>query len=169
MPTTYEKADNTIYNLIQERIEKFYPDLEKVDLTLDVMVAENDNGDHPVKVNGYPSPAAIKITPLKARAKGLADVELILDWAAFKSMTRNQQEALIDKELYYLEVQRDKEENIKFDDLGRPKIRLKKHDYQLGWFREIAVRHKGDSPEVYQAKILWNNDGKTFFPAAQNS
>ena len=79
-------------------------------------------------------------------------------------MSVPQQEALLDRELFRLVVKRDKEGNVKTDDAERPVLRLKKFDYMLGWFKEIAVRHGGDSPEVYQANILWQKDGRTFFP-----
>jgi hypothetical protein len=33
----------------------------------------------------------------------------------------------------------------------------------MGWFRDIALRHKENSPEVYQAQMLWQADATTFF------
>jgi hypothetical protein len=36
------------------------------------------------------------------------------------------------------------------DDLDRPKLRVRKHDHQFGWFDSIARRHGPASFEVQQ-------------------
>lgn len=159
----YDIAPETVTSLIQSTIEEFHPELVEAQVTVDAVMAYNDKG-FPIKEGGYPSLAVTKINSLVNRIKGFADVTISLDGEAFDSMSEAEQKALIDRQLYCLTVVRDKEQNVKVDDSGRPKTRIKKCDYRLSWFREIAVRHKENSPEVYQAKLLWNNDGKTFFP-----
>lgn len=153
-----------INQTVQSLIEANHPELVEANVTVDTIFAFDDKGGFPVKTNGYPSAANIKISNLKSRVKGAADAEIVLDRDAFNSMSAIQQQALIDRELYKLSVKRDKEGNIKTDDANRAKLGLKKFDYMLGWFKEIAVRHGADSPEVFQANILWQKDGRTFFP-----
>lgn len=153
-----------INQTVQSLIEQNHPELVEANVTVDTIFAFDDKGGFPVKTNGYPSAANIKISNLKSRVKGAADAEIVLDRDAFNSMSVIQQQALIDRELYKLSVKRDKEGNIKTDDANRAKLGLKKFDYMLGWFKEIAIRHKENSPEVFQAKILWQKDGQTFFP-----
>jgi len=153
-----------INQTVQSLIEANHPELVEANVTVDTIFAFDDKGGFPVKTNGYPSSANIKISNLKSRVKGAADAEICIDREAFNAMTEGQQAALLDRELHRLIVVRDKEGNVKVDDAERAKLRLKKFDYMLGWFKEIAVRHGADSPEVFQANILWQKDGRTFFP-----
>lgn len=165
--TSYDKAPQEVIELINKTIDDFYPELKEAGVTVEALFAFSETADYPVKFGGYPALAYIKISNLKSRVKGMADAEITIDKGAYEAMNPMQQRALLDHELHHLIVARDKDGNIKIDDCSRPKLKVKKHDYQMGWFREIAVRHGENSPEVYQAKLLWNNDGKTFFPAAK--
>ena len=153
-----------INQTVQSLIETNHPELVEANVTVDTIFAFDDKGGFPVKTNGYPSSANIKINNLKSRIKGAADAEITIDRDAFNSMNEGQQRALLDRELYRLIVKRDKEGNVKVDDADRACLKIKKFDYMLGWFKEIAVRHGADSPEVFQANILWQKDGRTFFP-----
>ena len=160
----FDITPQSLNDTVQSIIESNHPELAEANATVDTIFAFDDKGGFPVKTNGYPSAANIKISNLKSRVKGAADAEICIDREAYNSMTEPQRVALLDRELFRLAVVRDKEGTIKTDDASRPKIKIKKFDYMLGWFREIAVRHGSDSPEVYQASILWNKDGRTFFP-----
>ena len=160
----YDTPTPEVAEIISSLIEEYYPDLKEAAATIESLFAYDNKGGFPVKAGGYPALACIKINNLKNRVKGFADAEITIDAENFNSMTKAQKISLLDHELYHLIVVRDKEGAIKTDDASRPKLRLKKHDYQMGWFREIAIRHGDNSPEVYQAKILWQNDGRTFFP-----
>ncbi len=162
----YDITSPEINETVQKLITANHPELVEANATVDTIFAFDDKGGFPVKTNGYPSAANIKISNLKSRVKGAADAEICIDRDAFNAMTEPQQLALIDRELYRLIVVRDKEGAVKRDDADRAKLRIKKFDYMLGWFKEIAVRHGTDSPEVYQANILWQKDGRTFFPKA---
>jgi len=160
----YDTPPQETLDLINFIKDKHHPELRDNNVTVDAIFAYNDKSEYPVKQGGYPVLAFTKVTPLKNRVKGFADVEITIDGSAWESLNDAQKEALIDRELYSLTLIYDKEGALKTDDANRPKIKLKKYDYRLSWFREIATRHKENSPEVYQAKILWNQDGPTFFP-----
>lgn len=166
--TNYDIVPQEVHDLINSTLEKHHPELVDAGVTIDAIFAFNDKGEHPVKFGGYPALAVIKITSLKNRVKGQCDAEITIDRDAYQSMNNDQRTALIDHELYHLLIARDKEDNIKYDDADRPKLKIRKHDYQMGWFREIARRHGYNSPEVYQAMILWREDGHTFFPTVQS-
>lgn len=165
---TYDIPPPELFDLIQTCLEEYHKDLHQAGVTIDAMFAFNDKAQFPVKVGGYPALAYTKITPLKQRVKGMSDAEIVIDGEAYNSISPMQQKALIDRELYSLELTYDKEGILKRDDCERPKLKLKKVDYRLSWYKEIAERHGVNSPEIHQANILWNNDGKTFFRAAQN-
>jgi hypothetical protein len=163
----YEKAEPHVYARAEMLIEQFHPHLQKAELTLDILMATNENGDA-VTHGGYPALAVVRIVNLKDRVKGMADAEITIDAKAYQNMTDQQRNALLDHELTHLQVVYDDHHIMKTDDIGRPRLKLKKHDYQFGWFREIAERHGKHSPEVYQAKILWEADGQAFFPMLTN-
>ncbi len=160
----FDITNPEINDTIQSLITANHPDLVEGNVTVDTIFAFDDKGGFPVKTNGYPSAANIKISNLRSRVKGAADAEICIDRDAFNSMNADQQAALLDRELFRLMVKRDKEGAVKVDDAERACLKIKKFDYSLGWFKEIAVRHGQNSPEVYQANILWMRDGKTFFP-----
>lgn len=161
--TVYEKAPHDVENLIDAVMRDYHPELIEAGVTIDSLFAFNDRSE-PIKPGGYPALAVIRINTLKNRVKGMADAEITIDGAIWKNMTEPQRRALLDHELYHLIVKRDKESNIETDDIDRPKLKMRKHDYQMGWFRAIAVRHKENSPEVTQAKLLWREDANIFFP-----
>lgn len=164
--TNLDVPPQEVLDLIQACIEEYHPELSSAGVTVDAMFAFNDK-TYPVKSGGYPAMAAIKINSVRNRKKGLKDAEITFDGEVYKSLSPEQAKALVDQQLFYLEIKKNKEGEIKRDDADRVVLKLKKVDYRLSWFREIALRHGQNSPEVYQAKLLWNNDGKTFFPAAE--
>lgn len=160
----YDTPTPEVAEIISSLIEEYYPDLKEAAATIESLFAYDNKGGFPVKSGGYPALACIKVNNLKNRVKGFADAEITIDAENFNGMTHEQKKGLLDHCLYSLNVIRDKEGAVKTDDASRPKMRIKKYDYRLSWFREIALRNKENSPEVYQANILWQKDGKTFFP-----
>jgi hypothetical protein len=50
------------------------------------------------------------------------------------------------------------------DDLKRPKLKLRKHDVEVGWFAIVAGRHGSASLEIEQAKAVMDSYGQLFWP-----
>lgn len=99
-----------------------------------------------------------RIVNLKDRTKGLGDVEICLDNDWWVDQDEAEQRALLDHELHHVAV------TAKNDDLGRPKIKLRKHDVEVGWFRAVAARHGTHSMERIQAAAIMEVDGQFFWP-----
>jgi hypothetical protein len=121
---------------------------------------------------GYPAQAVCRLTPIRDRALGIADAVVVIDRANWLTLSQRQKEALLDHELTHLERVVDEETGKpKFDAVGRPKLAIRRHDRQLGWFDEVARRHGDASPEMRQAKQLVANTGQLYFdfqtPAAR--
>jgi Putative phage metallopeptidase len=164
MPKVFEKVEGgEIPKLGQSLIDKHYPDINQADLTIDYLLVSNGEGQA-IMHHGYPALGLCRIVSLKDRAKGMADVEIQLDHRAWTGMTKEQKAALLDHELNHVIIVRGDENEILTDDLNRPKVKMRKHDFQFGWFTAIADRHGMNSPEVTQAKILWDEAGQSFFP-----
>lgn len=60
----------TLQETIQSLITANHPDLVEGNVTVDTIFAFDDKGGFPVKTNGYPSSANIKVSNLKGRVKG---------------------------------------------------------------------------------------------------
>lgn len=165
---TYEVAPLDVNHRAATLIEHHYPEIKEAGVTFDFLFASNENGDA-ITHGGYPAIGLCRIISLKDRAAGRSDAEITLDAKAWEDMTELQRNALLDHELNHVVVKRDKQNAIAFDDLSRPKLKSRKHDYQFGWFTDIAKRHGEASPEVYQAKLIWDKDGQAFFPMLTES
>src|SRR5690606_5222802 len=115
-------------------------------------------------VNGYPAAAMVKINSYRDRVEGKADATIFIDADEWEGLDDPRREALIDHELQHLEVKRDPDTGAPLsDDAGRPKLKIRKHDHQYGWFDVIAERHGDASYEVRQAKAFADRHGQTYF------
>lgn len=170
---TYSQAPD-VSNTIEHCQEEYHEDLEGV--TIAGLFAFDTESSLPVlNHQGYPAGAIVRITPLKDRALGMADATIVVDRAGWLALSARQRNALIDHELTHLEVKTEEEEGAKdpvpvYDALGRPKLVMRKHDHQFGWFDEVAKRHGEASPEVRQARVLMEKSGQLYFdfePRAQ--
>lgn len=117
-----------------------------------------------LKHQGYPALAVVRITPIRDRALQIADATIVVDRSGWLTLSQRQRDALIDHELTHLRRVVDKETGHPvFDVLDRPKLAMRRHDHQFGWFDEIAQRHGEASPEVRQAQTLMESSGQLYF------
>lgn len=160
---TYSKAPDVVALLDGMRTE-YHPELDNVTVSVLFVFDDEEGSDQVLSHQGYPAGAVVRITPLRERALGLADASIVVDRAVWLSLSGRQRNALIDHELTHLNRVLDEEtETPVFDPLGRPKLVMRKHDHQFGWFDEIAQRHGDASPEVRQAKQLMEQSGQLYF------
>lgn len=101
---------------------------------------------------------------LKDRTMGRGDAEIVLDGDWWIEATAKQSRALLDHELHHIEVVTDKHGRVQWDDLGRPRLKLRPHDFEFGWFIEIARRHGVASQECVQAKVMVDAAGQLLWP-----
>ena len=168
----YKKADTAVSELAQEVLRKFdtHKPLLDVKARFDFVTAraEVDEAGMPVapalSSGGYPALGIARIVCDRHRALGYGDAEISLDGDWWIEATDEQRAALLDHELHHVAVQTDKAGNFKFDYLGRPVLRMRKHDQQMGWFNVIAMRHGPDSLERMQAKTILDRAGQLYWP-----
>ncbi|MCA9137265.1 MAG: hypothetical protein KDB00_10910 [Planctomycetales bacterium] len=153
MGKTYEKAPATCRRLIDSLLSQYHGALADFGLKVDCLLvkAPVDADGHPTgpalqSKSGFPAAAQISITKLKDRVKGQGDAEMLIDGDRYPKWDEPQLRALIDHELTHLEF------TGNVDDLGRPRLRLRPHDVEFGWFDAVARRHGEISFEVQQAK-----------------
>ncbi len=153
MPTIYapcEDSDQTVAEIAADIREKFHRDLNEAKVTIFYVFAASDSEEsgHVLKHGGYPAAATVKINSLKDRVEGKADSTITIDKDWWDNHDQGECAALIDHELFHLIPDRDKEGRVKHDDAGRPKLKMRKHDWQIGGFDIIAKRHELAAEEV---------------------
>lgn len=170
--TYYTKLDADERRMVTTVLEEWHPHLAEANVTFDLLFhhPKTDENGHPVpdsglKHNGYGAAGVTKIVGVKDRAKGCADVEIVFDLATWETMDDEQREALIDHELTHVQVVTDERGDVESDAVGRPRLRTRRHDYQHGWFAEVAERRGMASLEVQQAVGLVKSEhGQLFLP-----
>lgn len=167
MATTFKRCGPDVGHLAEEIISKFdtHAPLAANKVKIDFVFAYGDRdettGDlisDALKKNGVKALGIARKISLKDRALGRGDAEIALDGDWWGENDEPEREALLDHELHHLVATADR------DDLGRPIIKLRKHDAEFGWFRIIAQRHGAHSQERIQARQLMESSGQCFWP-----
>lgn len=161
MSKQYSPASKDLEDRIARIVRRWHPDLEGV--TIQALFVFTDEPGCALKHQGYPAAAVAKIVGTKERAAGMADALIVVDRYTYSGFTEARRDALIDHELQHLTRALDDEGRPKSDVLGRPKLEMRLHDHQLGWFDEIANRHGDASLEVAQARELIQASGQIYF------
>lgn len=160
MSKRYIPASEDVYEHIKRLRKQHYDYLDGV--SVGALFIADEDGDPCLSHRGYPAAAMCRIVPGRDRAAGMPDAQIIIDLAIWQGYDAKRKAALIDHELYHLKpVVKDGEQ--KFDAQDRPKLEIRLHDYQFGWFDEIAKRHGEASGEVSQAKLLVEMSGQLYF------
>lgn len=166
--STYERAPKAVEELAHEILCAYAPHKPLLDarVKIDFVFAygDADTGAPAIKHHGVRALGLCRRIGLKDRAMGRGDAEIILDADWWAEATADQARALLDHELTHLEVMTDKHGRWEWDDLHRPKLRLRPHDYEFGWFVEMARRHGAAAQERIQAKTLLDASGQWLWP-----
>lgn len=160
---TYSQASEDVLRIIERVREEYYsPDLDGV--TVAALFVYDMEATEPVLTHGgYPAQALCRITPVRDRALGVADAVIVIDRSNWLTLTIREREALLDHELHHLERVVDEDTELpKTDAVDRPKLAIRKHDHQFGWFDSVAERYGDASPEVRQAKQLIAATGQLY-------
>jgi Putative phage metallopeptidase len=169
MPT-FSRCSDTIDKLAYDLCCKFHEPLIAAKVKIDYVFAYGDTDakgrtmNDALTKNGRKALGICRKIPLKDRALGRGDAEISLDADHWKLCSESEQAALLDHELQHIAVQTDKGGYVQRDDLGRPKIRLRQHDVEVGWFNVVAQRHGAASVERIQAKSIMEIDGQFYWP-----
>lgn len=159
---TFSQAPDVTLSIDAIQLEH-HEDLAGV-LVAGLYAFDTESSEPVLKHQGYPAGAVVRITPLKDRALGMADATIVVDRAGWLALSARQRNALVDHELTHLTRKVDKETGeLVCDALDRPKLVMRRHDHQFGWFDEVAQRHGEASPEVRQARVLMEKSGQLYF------
>lgn len=173
----YERATGALLHTVAEVMRRYHSRLLEPTIAQSVTVEtflvfgprnkDNDQTAPAIQVRGKEAYACIRITKLEERVAGRRDAVMWIDgdrWQAWPEATLT---AIIDHELTHLELAEDpKTGEIQLDDAGRVKLKMRQHDFEVGWFDEIAERHAEASIEVMQAAILTTGP-QMYFPGME--
>lgn len=157
---TYQMAGANWRTELQSVMEKYHGPLHENGVKVDILLAKgptDEDGENigpAVKHHGRTCYAKVRIIGLKDRAAGRGDAEIILDGDHCDTWSQEQAEAILDHELTHLELQTFEDGALKRDDLDRPKLRIRPHDREFGWFDSVARRHGQHAVEVQQAQEM---------------
>lgn len=164
---TYSAASADLLKRIERMQAEHHPDLAKVTIGA-LFVFDDEKSESVLKHQGYPAAAVVRITSLKDRALGISDALIVVDRAHWSSLDAARMNALVDHELEHLTTVLDLDTGKpKFDGMDRPKLSMRQHDHQLGWFDAIARRHGEASPEIVQARALLEQTKQLYFDFGQ--
>ncbi len=173
MPT-YQRCPESINQLANEilcQYEDHKPLLDakvKIDFVfaypdLDEKTGERTNDA--LSKNGVKALGICRKLSLKDRAMGRGDAEISLDHDYWEDAPEAEQKAILDHELHHLAVKMNRFGVVKRDDLNRPKLEIRHHDHDFGWFDIIAKRHGDASGERQQAAaMLVEGCGQYYWP-----
>lgn len=193
--TTYQQATDQQLNVLVQAMTDYHPRLVKAGVTVDLSVAfakvDEETGEvlgPALKVRGVPVLAKVKIMPLEDRIQGSGDARITIDGDRWADLSPDERLAVLDHELTHLQVQEEMirqappkagdppspvapvEFRPKLDDAQRPKLKMRQHDHEYGWFDEVAKRHGKSSIEVQQVERFMNDCGQIYLweqPGAQ--
>ena len=174
MPSTYQLASDDVREMAKMLMINYHNELFEHGVKIDYIFAFGELDEETseklapaIMHHGWPAAGLASRTKLKDRVKGMGDCEILLDGDEWPKMTYAQQLALLDHELEHFELKRDKFGSIEKDDIDRPKISMREHDRQHGWFDNIAQRHGINSNEVKQFRAIITEAGGAYVPHAR--
>lgn len=179
MPLTYQKANKDVVEMLGGVMTAHHRDLLACEVKVDVlMLTKTDAEGAPIqepalKVHGYPAVACIKVVPLKQRALEQGDALMVIDEVVFGELSAAEQEAVLDHELEHLQVAAEDGGVITIhpksgemvgvptsDGLGRPKLKVRLHDWELGGFRSVVQRHGEAAIELKEVQACRDEKGQ---------
>lgn len=169
MPSELQQAKDEMEPRLAVLIQKhgIHKALEEHEVRIDWLLAfpeyDENTGEKkaPAIVHqGYPARGVCRIVNYRDRVKGNGDVEITIDgeWWEDELTTEDERLALLDHELSHIRLKMGKTGRPDTDDAGRPKIEMRKHDFQVGWFHDVAARWGASSAETQQAQLLQRDD-----------
>lgn len=169
MKRTYAEMGHDAEACVAAMVKRYHPDLAEAGVTFDLLsVSVDDEDKHALIVRGFPADAVVCSTDVKARTKGAADVRIVFDEKRWLEMSQAERLALVDHELEHCELRLNaKTGKVKLDCHGRPLIKMRHHDAEIGLFASVAKRHGEASGEIQQCRALFKYEDQTFFPFAQ--
>lgn len=184
MGKTFVRAPATVMSRIRQLAEDHHAE--------DMLIEGGDKGSAPIRVtveaflvfgprnkhgiqtgpalqvHGCQAAACIRASKLEERVAGRSDAIIHIDGDRLKHWPVATLMAVLDHELQHIELEKNTSGVPVLDDIGRPKIRMRPHDHDFGWFDVIAKRHGAAAVEVCQASVFASDElQQLYFPGLE--
>lgn len=156
----YTYATELVSEYAQTLIQKYYSEFAAIGLSIDAVFAlptldrEGEATGPAITRRGTKIFVDTRITSLKERVLGRADIEINIDGEYWERSNKSERLALIDHALNTVELARDSDGCIKMDDHDRPKLTRVPPDRAYEWYDTVAKRHGTASVERKQSDLL---------------
>lgn len=155
--TYKEDHDQSYQKLIDAKV--------KIDLVMAFGNEDADGNKRPaIKKHGAPVYADTKIIGYKDRVLGRGDAEIMLDADKWDTCTEPEKKAILDRELFKIIMDLDDDGKTQYDDCRRPRLKIRKYDFQIGVFNAIAARHEEASQERQYMRYFLEGSGRYYTP-----
>lgn len=139
----YDKAGQSAYDILDQLLNNFYPDLVECKLTVGIMLVYPEQPDKPpLLLSGYPVSYNVRKTAAKDRVQGMPDLMIYLDSQAWSNYSDVEKQSTLDKCLHRFEITRDKQGHIKTDKAMRPLLKPRPVDYLVEGYN-LHIRRYG--------------------------
>jgi len=160
MPVLYSMPDSDDVTLLARALADWHKPLADVGARVQILFAsadpESETQTAPVKHGGYPARATIRVVPTKDRLTKGYDAEMLVDRDWWGGARESRRVALLDHELSHLELVLTKDGQPAYDDLNRPRLKLRKGDYASSdGFFEVIARHGDEAAEFESLSDCW--------------
>lgn len=171
MSKLYSKAPSGVEERVAHLIKIMFPDLKDAGVRVDLLSVADDDPEveHALKVRGIPAYGCCKAVDIKGRTMGRGDAEITIDEAKYITLPDATKDALLAHELNHIELQIGKKGKVKLDCMRRPKIKMRAHDIEIGWFMNIAEKFGSASIEVKQSTQMYLQHKQTLFEFAMHA
>lgn len=147
MAVSFGLPDEVDRELLERAVAEWHKELGEAGVRVGMLFASAEDGPA-VKHHGHPALASIRVVPLKDRLTKGYDAEMLVDRGWWDGGTEAHRLALLDHELSHLELKREKPKvpgqvgPVLLDDLGRPRLKLRRGDWNPGdGFAAVVARH----------------------------
>lgn len=164
----YEKAKKAEQDQVKHLVSEHYEHFLENKVTFEVVMAHGKRNEEDelltpaLKDRGHVIFSKSKVNNLENRSLGTKDCRIILDADHWKDAGEKEKAAILDHALSHFQLCETVEGDVKFDDLGRPKLRLVHADYMLKGFTSVAARHGLNSIEIDALKEVQKLDQMEF-------
>ena len=170
MPT-YRLPDPEHLAVLDDVLRTIHPRLADAGVTVGLLLAHakcNKDGEvtgPALKLHGVPCLALVRVSKLRDRIRGIADAVVDVDNDVWDSHTAEQKRSLMSHELEHIVVvENGKTGAPETDDAGRPKLKLRPHDFEIGGFWNTVERFGIDAHESLAYRDLHRKFVQQSFP-----
>lgn len=146
MGITYEGAGPELNKMVKKIAGDYHKSLGNITIATVICrrTDRHENEKNAIMTRGQEILAKIAITGLDDRVRGMADAKLTINGFTWDKLNDNQRLALLDHELQHLKA------GEGADDLGRPSLKMRPHDWEVTGFADVVKRHGESSVESLQ-------------------